>query len=77
MSHGQYRRQDPAPRARTLALLCWRARRAVYSSWHSAALAPWTLLAEICSPWPGPADHDAHLGPAGDDIAGAGGAEGG
>ena len=43
-----------APRARTLALLCWRARRAVYSSWHNAALTPWTLLAEICSPCPDP-----------------------
>ena len=32
----------------------WRDNRAVNSSWHSAARAPWTLLAAICSPCPLP-----------------------
>src|SRR5579875_1184534 len=54
MSHASTGARIRAPSARTLASLCWRARRAVYSSWHSAARAPWTLLAAICSPWPEP-----------------------
>lgn len=43
-----------APSASTLALLWFRARRAVVSSWQSAARAPWTLLAAMASPWPLP-----------------------
>ena len=65
-----------APRARTLALLCWRARRAVYSSWHNAALTPWTLLAEICSPCPDPPITMPISARPADDMAGTSGAEG-
>src|SRR5205085_1844331 len=42
------------PRPSTLASLCWRARRAVYSSWQRAARTPRTLLAAIVSPCPLP-----------------------
>ena len=43
-----------APSESTLASLCRLAKRAVYSSWQSAARAPRTLFAAIASPCPLP-----------------------
>ena len=42
------------PRQMTLASLCRRARRAVVTSWTSAALTPATLLAAMLMPMPVP-----------------------